>query len=422
MKYPFSKSFQKKLASLYIQKGSLLVAEDVVKPEYFESPSISRIVEASSRLYKEYGGVLTFPLVGEALRKEVGSNGNLPKLLNVLDSLKVEVSETEGKMLQKEAISFARHQAFKLALRETVDLLRNDDQAAIEQVWVRAFSLGKNTSYGLGDFFFSSLPKRIRERMKRPDIVKSLIPGLDQSLSDGGFARKELNVFLGLPSAGKSFALDHMAKVSILQKLKVVVYSLEMSALRVMSRLDASFSGLMILELRNSVKELSKRVGKYGSMYGDSLLVKEFSAGRTSVSMLSAHLTSLKLSGFVPDVVVIDYINLLSSPESYDNRYQDLGQIYIDLRGLAQDYNVFCFTAAQANRGGWDTDLIRMKDIAESFQGAMHADVIISLNRTDEEAQREAIRLYIVKDRNGLDKVVIPGYTNFKRGCFWKRA
>ena len=157
------------------------------------------------------------------------------------------------------------------------------------------------------------------------------------------------------------------------------------------------------------------------TMFGDNLLIKEYPAGIANVATLRAHIASLRMAGFTPDVVCLDYINLLAPPTRSDSRYEGLGQVYVDLIGLAKEYDLWMFTAAQSNRTGFESNLITMQVIAESFQGAMHSDVIISLNRDDEESNREYIRLYIAKDRNGVDKKVIGGYTNFRRGSFWKR-
>jgi hypothetical protein len=52
----------------------------------------------------------------------------------------------------------------------------------------------------------------------------------------------------------------------------------------------------------------------------------------------------------------------------------------------------------------------------------MHADTIITLNRTDEEAEEERLRIYIAKDRNGVDRRIIHIHTGFSVGQFYKRV
>jgi hypothetical protein len=110
-------------------------------------------------------------------------------------------------------------------------------------------------------------------------------------------------------------------------------------------------------------------------------------------------------------------------PESStrEGRHRDLGEVYIGLKGLGQQRQMYPITAAQSNRTGFNAPLITIQHFADTFEGGMHADIIVTLNRDDDEAQQEKIRLYVAKDRDGVDKRIIHGYTNYKKGAFWSR-
>ena len=419
--YKFSRKFQTYLVNVLIRNGSQLVVEGAIKPEYFEDPYMQKIVEVVLSLYDTWGLDLTFDIVEDSLREHY-SVSELIGLTDAIKSVREDVHPVEESMVIQQAVRFARHQVFKSSVRQSIDLLREDNLEDLTKLWEQSLAFGQNATRGQGIFYFSDVHERIKRRIMKPDVLPSLIPEVDSVLFDGGFGRREIAVFLGLPSSGKSFALSHMAKVGVIQKKKVVFYTLEMSSDRVMARFDASFSGVDTRELRENQQKVSRQLERHHTMFGDSLVVKEFPAGIASVSTLRAHLSSLRMSGFIPDVVCVDYINLLAPSSDTESRYEGLGQTYVDLIGLAKENDLWMFTAAQSNRSGFDADLITMATIAESFSGAMHSDVIISLNRDDEEAGREYIRLYIAKDRNGIDKKVIGGYTNFARGAFWKRS
>jgi len=419
-KYRFPRNWQRKLLSLLIANGTQIIVEDLVKSEYFERPVHAQIAEVVINLYKEYGVPLTFSAVREALREQVPED-DFPRIEKALKSLRVPLKEVEEKLITDQVRRFAQHQAAKSAAFASRDLIEQDQIEELETMWSQAFRVGKQDKTGIERFYFSSFAERAKKRQERPDILLTLIKPLDRNLNDGGFARKELNVFLALPSGGKSFALDHMAKAAIIQKKKTIFYTLEMSWERVAGRLDASFSGVEIRELRGSTSKVSKKLSTLEKQFGDSLLIKEYPANLVTVATIRSHIISSKMMGFEPEVIIIDYINLLSRDPTIEGSYKGLGDVYIQLRSLAQEFNLWCITAGQSNRSGFDSEVITMKDIGESFEGAMHSDVLLTLNRTEAERQGNMMRIYIAKNRNELDSIFIKIQTNFKKGALFKR-
>lgn len=419
-RYPFPKKWQAKLLGLLIVNGSQIVNEGLVKPEYFESPHHSNIAEVVIGLYEKYGVPLTFSAVKEALRDSL-NKGAFKKTVRELDKLKTKIKEIEEKLIIDEVRKFAQHQSIKISLRESMELLEQNRIDQMEQMWQKAFIVGKERGAGDESFYFSSFAERNKRRMERPETISTLITNLDMLLADGGFNRGELNVFLGLPGSGKSFALDWIAKAAIVQRKKVIIYTLEMSADRVAGRLDASFSGVEIRELRNQPTKIQKKLKHFRQLYGDSLLIKSFPAKTASVQTLRSHLLEKKMQGFEPEVIIVDYINLLKRNPEIESSYQGLGDVYIELRSLVQEFNLWGITAGQSNRAGFEAKIITMKDIGESFEGAMHSDVIITLNQNEDEKQKGMMRLYLAKNRNELDSKTIPIQTNFSKGSFYRR-
>lgn len=420
-KYKFPRQWQSKLLSLLITNGAQIVSEGLVKAEYFERPSHVSIATVVLGLYEKYGVPLTFNAVKEALR-EAASEEEFPKVSKSLKQLHRSLKEIEEKLIVDQVKRFASHQAIKSAAREAMTLLDDDNVEEIDKVWTTALQVGKGSGVGEERLYFSSFNERNKKRNEKPEVLHTLIKPLDEILADGGFGRKELNVFLGLPSGGKSFALDHIAKAAIIQKKKVIFYTLEMSWDKVASRLDASFAGVELRDLRNQTSKVHKKLERLKRQFGDTLIIKEYPASFASVSTIRNHIINTKMTGFNPHVIIVDYINLLKRDDSFDSTYKGLGDVYIQLRSLIQEFDIWGVTAAQSNRAGFDAELITMKDIGESFEGAMHSDVIITVNRTEEEKQNEMMRLYMAKNRNELDSITLKIHTNFKKGSFYRRG
>lgn len=416
--YPFPLKYQRKLLKLLILNGSQLIANQIIKPEYLEDQVDAIIASAALDLYNEYGTQLTFNAVEQRLRNQVKDPDSLKEIKQRLKKLaETKLEEVEEKLITEQVVRFARHQAFKQALAGSIDLLENDKLEDLENQWQQAFQVGQNIA-DRGIYYFDNFPDRQRERLKKPEVLPTLIDELDGILSDGGFGRKELNAFLGKPGVGKSFALFHMAKVSVVQKRKTVIYSLEMSARKIADRLDASFAGIEIRELRQKGEVLARKLNQVSKRFGNNLVIKEFPAGTASPSTLRMHINSLRMNGFDPEVVIVDYLNLLKpNTDDYSNSYEGVGSIYIQLRALSQEYNLWMITASQANRNaGKESPVIDIDDISDTYQGSMHSDVLISMNQTKEEADRDALRLYIAKNRGEASKKTITIYTNYAKG------
>ena len=135
------------------------------------------------------------------------------------------------------------------------------------------------------------------------------------------------------------------------------------------------------------------------------------------------YMDRLSATGFIPDVVIADYVNIIGegTGKYIGNRYKSLGNVYQDLKRLSKDRKMIIWTAAQSNRSGMGMELITSANIAESFEGVHIANVIISLNRTPEERKREALRIFLAKNKTSLAEIVIPIHTNFKKGAFYRK-
>jgi replicative DNA helicase len=113
---------------------------------------------------------------------------------------------------------------------------------------------------------------------------------------------------------------------------------------------------------------------------------------------------------WVPDVLVLDYLELMVSRSTFDNReeYDRQKKVAVQLRELAVNENLIVFTATQTNRDGLGGkegsdggEVIGMNKVAESYGKMMSADYVVSLNQGEEEKPLGRYRLYISKNRNG---------------------
>lgn len=223
-------------------------------------------------------------------------------------------------------------------------------------------------------------------------------------ITKGGLGRGELGVVIAPTGAGKSMALVHLGAQIVKEGKNVVYYTLELQDTVVASRFDSCITSVKLQDLHSfkdliydQVKELE---GK--------LIVKEYPTKSANVNKLKQHLEKLRRSGFEPDLICVDYGDLLQPISSYKEKRIELETIYEDLRGMAQEFECPVWTASQTNRSGLNAEVVTMESISEAFNKCFVADLIFTLSRTITDKNNNTGRIFVAKNRNGPDGIVYP--------------
>jgi RecA/RadA recombinase len=420
--YTFDETIQLKILS--ILRENLLTA-DHVQPQFFDNPVLASFCKALSDIQAKTSGSSVDLTLFEVRRDQ----GEFAKdyeedIQEYAKHIFTDVEESQIDYIKDIALKFAKWSLFKQAYLDSYTDLQRNDMSALDRLetrWKKVVNTTFEPEEDTGKLYFSDYQARIKQRMERPEILKTLIPELDRVLDGGGFGRGELNLIAGGPGSGKSFFLTHLARAAVIQRKKVVFYSCEMSYEKLCVRLDSSFAALTAHELRNNIEQVSNKLEKAHRHFGDRLLIKKFYSGKTKVSMIERHLDQLQRGGFIPDVILVDYVNLLSAEIPTGSRHEDLDKVYIDLRGLIQERNLFNATGAQGNRESIKVEVTGMAELAHAFSGAAHADTIITTNMTAGEQQRQSMRLFIPKNRYDIGSTIIPISTDFAHGNLYRR-
>ena len=128
-------------------------------------------------------------------------------------------------------------------------------------------------------------------------------------------------------------------------------------------RYDSIFSGVTTSNIKYHKEEVEKKISKLPG----KLLIKYFPTKAASVQTLGAHLKQIELSGVKPDVVLVDYADILKLTGNFREKRHAIGNTYEDLRGLAGELEVPIWTASQANRSALEEDVIGADKVAEDF-------------------------------------------------------
>jgi replicative DNA helicase len=201
----------------------------------------------------------------------------------------------------------------------------------------------------------------------------------------------------------------HLGSEALKLGKTVVHYTLELSDTVTGSRYDSCITRVPLGDLIYS-KEIV--IDKIKDVAG-KLIIKEYPTKSASTQTIKSHIEKLKKKGIYPDMIIVDYADLLRPVRNTSEKRHDLENIYEELRGIAQINNCVVVTASQTNRSGLNAEVITMESISEAFNKCFVADFIFSLSRTATDKQSNKGRIFIAKNRNGPDGMVYHTFVDW---------
>ncbi len=398
-------SFQiKLLASLFKNKTFLQQISDILDSNYFESDSNKWIASTIIEYFTEYKSSPTL----EVMKVRVDSVDNEVLKTGIVDTLKEVMKHLESEdmdFVQDETIKFCKNQKLKGAIMDSVNLLQQGDYDGIKHKIDDAMKAGADRD--LGHEYMSMIEDRFSETTR-----KTVPTGWDvvDDLMDGGLGPGELGVFVAPAGIGKSWALVNAAANAVKSGKTVIQYTLELSGAYVGLRFDSVFTGIAAQNLKYYQEDIKKAI----SGIDGHLVIKYYPTKTATVNTLKAHLDRCTMMGKKPDLLIVDYADLLRGVGK-EIRHE-LGNIYEDLRGLAGEYEIPVWTASQANRSALEDDVIGAEKIAESYSKIMTADFVLSLSRKIEDKIAGTGRWHVIKNRFGPDGITFPSKMNMSNG------
>lgn len=243
----------------------------------------------------------------------------------------------------------------------------------------------------------------------------------------GPFIRGDLVAFMGVAKKGKTHYMWYTAYRALMAGLRVVHISLEMTQEMMLRRQWQTMVGLPVkgstvrmpyFELNNEgiydIKHKDKacdgidltKIKEQQEFYKKQLRTGElklltFPSEGVTVKHIESELNNLEYyENFTPDVIVLDYADLLSPENSRIEYRHGLDSIWKSLRGIAQKRSILMVTGSQAGKSGFDRD-ITGGDVSEDYRKLAHVTKMISLNQNKAEYTDGVIRLATPVQREG---------------------
>ena len=395
----------KVMSSLLKHKEFLQNIHDILEEEYFDNPAHKWIVEEILKYHYKYH---TTPSL-DALQVEVKKIDNEVLKVSVIEQLKeaYKASNEDQEYVEQEFANFCKNQQLKKALLSSVDLLEKGQYDDIRYLIDSALKAGMDKN--LGHEYEKDTETRYRAEDRNP--IPTPWPHVNDLLQ-GGLGSGDVGIIFGNPGGGKSWMLTALGAMPVSLGYTVAHYTLELSEGYMGRRYDATFTGLKVQELGLHRQEVNEMIEKLKG----KLIIKEFSMGKASIASIESHIQKMTDLGTRPDLVIIDYVDLLKSKRKSIDRKDEIDDIYISTKALARDLKLPIWTVSQVNRAGAKDDVIEGDKAAGSYNKVMIADFAMSLSRKRLDKMNGTGRAHIMKNRYGGDGMTYPMKINTENG------
>lgn len=286
----------------------------------------------------------------------------------------------------------------ELEIQEAIDSAEREIHGVVGEKGTRDFRHMSDVLGGLFDFLLSD---------DRTEAIG--VPSGYHDLDEltGGFQRSDLIILAARPSMGKTgLALGIAYGAALQNRKKVGVFSLEMSAEQLVSRLLSVETGIDSHDLRlrrfpsSKLPNLSNAFGRLSEapIYIDDGSAASVMDVRSKARRLQAE------QGL--DLLIVDYLQLMQGSRQ-DSRVNEISEISRGLKGLARELNIPVIALSQLSRAVEQRADHRpmLSDLRESGAIEQDADIVMFIYRedryTDTPAEPNVAEIIVAKHRNG---------------------
>ena len=441
-KLKYDSDFQSRILGLIVYSHNFLkAARTLVSPDHFKADEQWTICTLAYRFFDKYGVAPKQNLLNE-LVKHAQTSAMSAESLELTQTLfnGLYPDFAAEKYYYEEIIQFSKHEDLRASLEKFLpkfktgsydldDLVQELEE--IDQIHQMDFDSNSN-----GDDVLFNLSTRMARRASMGEITRiaTLISPLDEMFR--GIEPRQLATVMAPSGIGKSFMLIHLAKAAVLQGKNVFHFSLEMGEADIADRFDqmvvgAEYARLMEEKYLDSLQTSMRRMINRGGRF-----ISKFLNPGTTVPKLHKHIQSMMDHyKVVPDLVLVDYGELLSPESNARDTYTQQKEIWQSLHDLCVRMDFALWTATQSSRGGVGAKVMSEHEIGDSYWKFRISDIFVGFNRyltydshkkkwnerKDESDDSNVIRFFVMKHRKHLDKYRVVFISDFERGLFYSK-
>ena len=420
------------LSAMMLDNFAVAKSIEMLDKDHFYRPSHKIIFENMIELFEENIEIDIITLInklktntqleavgGEAFINELSdvvlSSANIEYHANIVleRALLRQLIETSGKIIEK-----------CYASDEAVDDIVDRAEQMIFNIAERP---GKKAFQSISEIIPATI-KNIEETATTKKSVLGVPTGfMDLDRKIGGFRPGQLIIIAARPAMGKtSLALNIASNAAVRYDKKVGILTMEMESNELLMRMLSSASEVSMDDMLKGYGMNEKKILRIAGA-AEVLSEKEIyvdDSGSNTILDIRAKTRRLKAELKGLDLIIIDYMQLMSVKRNRENRQQEISEISRNLKVLAKELSIPIVTLSQLNRGLESREDKRPKlaDLRESGAIEQDADVVLFIYRDEvynEETEfPDLAEIIIGKNRHGaigkIELRFLKEFTSFR--------
>lgn len=345
--------------------------------------------------------------------------------------------------------NFVKRQSLRSVAVDLAKALQRDTEESLEEA-ERLIKDANTKSLSVFDpgLRLSNIDEALKFLLEQESSFPTGIPDFDRR--GFGPTRKELFLYIADTKTGKTWSMIHLAKIALMNNLRTLHVTLEMSEHKVSQRYLQTFFAVSKRNEKFSIqkfqktkrgkleiikkeikpklsfddisieKKLRTKMLKWKNRILNNIIIKQFPTGKLSIGELEAYLDNLELTQqFVPDLIIVDYPDLMNLGFNKGGQYRHgLAETYKNLRGIAVARNAAMACPTQSNRAGATAKTVGRTNVSEAYSKIADADVVITYSQTEMERSLGLARLRVDAGRNDEDKFSVVISQNYGMGQY----
>lgn len=376
---------QRVMLSLLLANQNLFArVNPILKSSYFD-PLLKRGISYSQEYFEQYHALPTPAIIKAETKLEVTKD--------ILEKHEIEWVANELEI-------FCRHKAIEEVILSGPQLLADKDFGTLEANLKTAIQTCLNRDLGID--YFKDVKDRLHDLLNNSPVIRTGWDEVDELLG-GGISRQELVLYAGISGVGKSIIMSNQSVNHVKDGYNVIYISLELADRIVSKRFDSMTTGISQGDILDNIDKVVIEVDKFKMAGAGNLFIKRMPESTTTANHIRAYLKEFEQSlGFKPDVLIVDYLDLMASNRNVSSENIWLKDKYCaeELRAVGFDFDCAIVTASQLGRAAETADSIGMGNIQGGFSKVQTADAMIAIVQDSLMRASGEYVLEFVKTRN----------------------
>lgn len=344
------------LGAIMLDRDALGLATEKLSPGDFYRREHQLIFAAMRRLYERDQAIDTVTVAAaleqESALEDAGGRGYLSDLLSMVATA-ANVGYHAAIVKEKAVLRGLIHAATDIA----GEAYEAGDEAALilDRAQARIYSIAETTRKGGFEAVRSVVPaafRTIEEAYRNKSDVTGLRTGfIEFDRYTAGLQKSDLIVLAARPSMGKTaLALNVAYNVAVREGVGVAIFSLEMAKEQLVMRMLCASGGFDNHAIRRGQirpEDWPRLTAACERLAAAPIFIDDTSA--ISILEMKAKARRLKKQHDI-GLIIIDYLQLMSSASRVENRQQEISEISRNLKGLAKDLEVPVMALSQLSR------------------------------------------------------------------------